>query len=218
MSIAATTVDYYARRAREYERIYQKPERQEDLRTLRKSVGQLLAGKKVFEIACGTGYWTEVISHTAATVTATDINEEVLEIARAKGLAADKVIFQRADVFALPEYPQLFTGGLAAFWWSHVPKSQRRSFLTHWHRAFAPGARLVMLDNVYVPGSSTPIARTDTEGNTYQNRTLDDGSGREVIKNFPTEAELRADLEESGTEITVQFLPYFWVTSYTLRR
>ena len=49
-----------------------------------------------------------------------------------------------------------------------------------------------MLDNQYVLGSSTPISRTDAEGNTYQTRPLKDGSSHEVLKNFPTHAQLLA--------------------------
>ena len=40
------------------------------------------AGAKVFEVACGTGYWTEVLARSAASVFATDINDEVLAVAR----------------------------------------------------------------------------------------------------------------------------------------
>ena len=49
-------VDYYSRRAREYERIYHKPERQDDLGALRRLVAERLVDRDVLEIACGTGY------------------------------------------------------------------------------------------------------------------------------------------------------------------
>lgn len=49
---------YYAKRAAQYERIYARPERQAELAALRMRVAGLCAGKKVLEIACGTGYWT----------------------------------------------------------------------------------------------------------------------------------------------------------------
>jgi|ERR1700677_4638263 hypothetical protein len=56
MSIESTMIDYYAKRAQEYERIYQKPERQADLRQLRGFVERTFADADVFELACGTGY------------------------------------------------------------------------------------------------------------------------------------------------------------------
>ena len=118
----ASLPGYYARRAQEYERIYTKPERQEDLRTLRDFVGQTFAGKDVLELACGTGYWTEILSQTANSVSAIDINEEVLAIARDKPMDHHKVTILRGDIYALPEFPKPFSAGLAVFWWSHVPK------------------------------------------------------------------------------------------------
>ena len=73
---------------------------------------------------------------------------------------------------------------------------------------------MVFIDNTYVEGSSTPISRTDEHGNTYQNRKLDDGSQYEVLKNFPTESELRASMAGIATDVSVQFLRYYWILSY----
>ena len=91
---------YYAKRAGEYERIYDKAERQDELAWLRERLPRLFAGRRVLEIACGTGYWTQYIAATAAHVTACDINEAVLEIAREKPLARGRAHFVRADAFS----------------------------------------------------------------------------------------------------------------------
>ncbi|HEY6168738.1 MAG TPA: class I SAM-dependent methyltransferase, partial [Verrucomicrobiae bacterium] len=61
MSGGGQLAEYYARRAGEYERIYAKPERQADLAALRARLAEAFRGRRVLEIACGTGYWTEVI-------------------------------------------------------------------------------------------------------------------------------------------------------------
>ncbi|HWV99656.1 MAG TPA: methyltransferase domain-containing protein [Candidatus Acidoferrum sp.] len=214
MGIETSMVSYYAERAQEYERIYAKPERQADLLQLRSFVGRAFAGADVFELACGTGYWTEVIARSASAVFATDINEEVLAIARSKASDSRKVQFHRQDAYALPALSQRFTGGLAAFWWSHVPRSRLHGFLRDFHRIFSPGARVVFIDNVYVEGSSTPISRTEESGDTYQIRKLNDGSKHEVLKNFPTEAELRAAVDGLAAGVRVEFLRYYWILSY----
>lgn len=216
MSIEASMVGYYAERAKEYERIYHKPERQLELQRLRRSVEATFAGADVFEVACGTGYWTEVLAHTAASVVATDINEEVLTIARAKRMG-QRVTFQREDAYALPSSSRRFTAGLSVFWWSHIPKTKLHDFLRGFHRVLSPGARVVFIDNAYVEGSSTPIARTDEHGDTYQIRRLDDGSSHEVRKNFPTGAELRAVVEDDAAEVQIELLQYYWILSYVLR-
>ena len=214
MNIEASMVGYYADRAKEYEQIYHKPERQDDLRTLRRFVERAFTGADVFEVACGSGYWTEIVARTAASAVATDINEEVLSIARSKPINTQKIKFRREDAYALPVMPERFTGGLAAFWWSHVRKGRLTSFLRDFHRMFSPGATVVFIDNAYVEGSSTPISRTDEHQNTYQKRTLEDGSSHEVLKNFPTESELRATVEALAEDVQIEFLRYYWILSY----
>ena len=210
-------VNYYANRAQEYERIYHRPERQDDLRRLRDFVTSAFTDTHVFEVACGTGYWTEIIAPSAATVVATDINEEVLAVARSKHIDTRKVTFRLEDAYALPVLPQRFAGGFSAFWWSHMPKAKIQSFLRGFHRVLSPGARVVFIDNAYVEGSSTPISRTDEHGNTCQIRRLDDGSRHWVLKNFPTEPELRASLEGLAENVRVDFLRYYWLVSYVSR-
>lgn len=214
MSNASSLVNYYAQRAQEYERIYDKPERQADLKKLRSLVGKTFAGKNVLEVACGTGYWTQTLSPSAASVLALDINDEVLDIARAKSLDSSKVRFQRADIYALPRFPENFNAGLGMFWWSHVPKPRLPGFLRGLHRALKPGARVVFVDNSYVEGSSTPISHADADANTYQTRRLDDGSTHEVLKNFPTEQELCAAVTDLADDVRIEFLKYYWMLSY----
>ncbi|MCI0348904.1 MAG: class I SAM-dependent methyltransferase [Acidobacteriales bacterium] len=210
-------INYYAARAKEYERIFDKPERQDDLRWLREFVERSFAGRSVLEMACGTGYWTEILARSAASIVATDINEEVLAVAQSKAIDARKVLFRREDAYSLPTFPERFSGGVAVFWWSHIPKARIHDFLHGFHGVLSPGAKVVFVDNAYVEGSSAPISRTDEHGNTYQIRRLDDGSTHEVLKNFPTESELRAAVEGPATDARVDFLRYYWALSYALR-
>ena len=72
---------------------------------------------------------------------------------------------------------------------------------------------LVMIDNTYVEGSNTPIARTDLDGNTYQIRRLDNGERYEVLKNFPTDSTLRKKLGTVLRDIRVLRLEYYWMLS-----
>ena len=212
----ASLIDYYAKRADEYERIYQKPERQADLVALRRLCGDSLAGHDVLEIACGTGYWTQPASRTARSIVATHINEETLAVARAKEYQCE-VCFRRADAFNLALLTgNEFTAGLAMHWWSHLRKSETRRFLDGYHRIFRPGALLVFMDSRFVAGSNTPISRTDDEGNTYQRRRLQDGPEYEVLKNFPAEDEVRKMLTGSASEICWTELRYYWFLTYRL--
>ncbi len=209
--------DYYARRAGEYETIYAKAERQPDLARLRTLLSGLFGGRDVLEIACGTGYWTPVISESARSVLATDINEEVLAIARHKTYPNRNVEFKIADAYSLANVTCRFSAGFAGFWWSHVPRQRLGCFLDCFHSRLCPGARVVFLDNNYVQGSSTPIARRDAEGNTFQKRRLEDGTEFEVLKNFPTESELRACVSAPAEEIELIPFKYYWCFRYTAR-
>lgn len=206
--------EYYAKRAAEYEQIYQKPERQNDLLKLRKMLQDELAGEDVLEAACGTGYWTQVIAQTAKSISATDINEEVLQIARAKDYSGKNVIFEKRDAFQLSSLAGRFTAGLAAFWWSHLKKSEIAKFLRHFHQALSPDAKVIFMDNKYVPGSSIPICRTDETGNTYQLRRLNNGTEYEVLKNFPDESELRKAANGLAKNIRFFDLTCYWLLSY----
>lgn len=207
---------YYARRAAEYEKIYGKPERQADLGRLRSDLPALFRGERVLEIACGTGYWTPLIAAQAESVLALDYAEETLRIARSKTYERNNVEFQRADAYHLPVRPEKFSACFAGFWWSHVLLERVDAFLKGLHERLSPGARVAFLDNRYVEGSSTPLARRDAAGNTYQERHLGDGSRHEVLKNFPADGELEARLGRIGSEVSVTRYQYYWLATYRI--
>jgi SAM-dependent methyltransferase len=92
----------------------------------------------------GTGYWTEILARSAQSVTAIDINEEVLAIARSKPVDTSKTTFARADVYDLPAFLEKFDGGFAKFRWSHIPKQDCASFSKDFI-AFSPPARVLFL-------------------------------------------------------------------------
>ena len=207
---------YYAARAAEYERVYEKPERQHDLAALSRVVSGYFRDRRVLEVACGTGYWTTRLAATAHSVVATDIGPEVLEVAKAKSWPDTvPVTFRLADAFDLASVPGDFDAAFAGFWWSHVPRERLGVFLDGLHQRLPGNARVMLLDNRYVEGSSTPISRTDSAGNTYKERTLSSGEVHEVLKNFPTAADIREHLEARGAgSVDVVELPHYWYVTY----
>ena len=213
---SADLVDYYRRRAATYERVYFKPERQPDLRAMEAWVAQAFAGRRVLEVACGTGWWTLHGARDAVSWLATDLNPETMELARHKALPAS-VQFATVDAYTLAELgAQTFDAAFAGCWWSHVPLQRLPGWLAALHARLEPGARVVMLDNRFVPTSSTPVSRQDEAGNTYQNRTLDDGSVHEVLKNFPTPEQAFALLGPRARDPQWSAYEHYWMLSYTL--
>ncbi|MBI5580441.1 MAG: methyltransferase domain-containing protein [Deltaproteobacteria bacterium] len=204
---------YYAARAPEYDSVYRKPERQPDLRSIEGWLPPRFTGKTVLEIACGTGYWTRFIASSAARIVAVDSAPETMRIARDR-VPEGIVQFVAGDAYALPVQLGEFSAAFAGFFFSHVPKARRPAFLLGLGKLLKPGSKVVLLDNYYVEGSSSPIAGQDSEGNTYQTRVLADGSAHRVLKNFPGEAELRASIAGLGESGTFTRWPYFWAFEY----
>ena len=210
----STMQTYYAARACEYESVYQKPERQADLRQIKQWLPSLVSGATVLEIACGTCYWTRYIAPVASAVVAIDSAPETLRIAEQRVNSAN-VLFQVGDAYALTGTGRAFNAAFAGFWFSHVPLERQREFLAGLNAALTPGARVVLLDNLYVEGSSSAIAEQDGHGNTYQYRRLNDGSMHRVLKNFPTEAQLHALAEEGlGKLPAYRRWQYYWAFEY----
>ena len=210
----ASLKQYYAARAREYERIYAKPERQTDLRRLEMLLPPLFADRRVLEIACGTGYWTQFLIREARSIVAIDANRETLEVAAEKSWPPGRVDFNAADAYSLAVELGVFDAAFAGFWWSHIPVGDRSRFLGSLDRRLIPGARVVLLDNLFVAGSSTPISHRDEAGNTYQRRRLDNGDEHVVLKNFPSESELNADVSAYGCNPRFTALQYYWLFCY----
>jgi demethylmenaquinone methyltransferase/2-methoxy-6-polyprenyl-1,4-benzoquinol methylase len=207
---------YYAQRAAYYERVYFKPERQANLRAMEAWMTPVFAGRRVLEIACGTGWWTPYGARDAKTWLATDLNPETMAVARSKALPSC-VAFAEVDAYSFAQIEgRSFDAAFAGCWWSHVPLARLRGWLQSLHARLEPGARVVMLDNSYVQANSTPLSRRDAEGNTYQNRTLDDGSVHEVLKNFPTREEAFAAIGPRARDPEWIDFEHYWVLSYLL--
>jgi demethylmenaquinone methyltransferase/2-methoxy-6-polyprenyl-1,4-benzoquinol methylase len=208
---------YYAQRAACYERVYHKPERQPDLRAMEAWLPAQFAGRRVLEIACGTGWWTAHGARDCAHWLATDLSPETIAAAQAKPLPPGKVEFATVDAFTLDGLAdRTFDAAFAGCWWSHVPLARLSPWLEVLHRGLGPGARVVMLDNAVVQTSNLPITRRDAEGNTYQQRRLDDGSTHEVLKNFPTQQAAFAVLGPRARDPRWHRWTHYWALTYSL--
>jgi ubiquinone/menaquinone biosynthesis C-methylase UbiE len=177
---------YYAARAPYYDAVYDKPERIADIALLRNFLPARFAGRRVIEVACGTGYWSQFIAPAAYSLVATDLIAEPLEFAKQRPSSVDAQ-FVQADAYDLPTLLGKFNAAFAGLWLSHVPIGQRSKFFSSLHSLLEPGSPVVLIDNSEVQCQEYPIAESDSEGNTYQSRPLRDASVHQVLKNFPTE-------------------------------
>ena len=208
-------VSYYRDRAEEYDRrAYDpsaRPDIQADIQETTRILQEVFAGKSVLEIAAGTGFWTEKIAQTARSITATDINQTVLDVARTKQYPEGRVIFRAADLYALCDMPAsdaLFGG----FIFSHILKQDLNVFLDTINKYVVRGGTVVLMDNNRKINQN--LDRTDDRGNNYRMRTLEDGSKHEIVKNYPTEDELNDLLSIRSTRIDFKNLQYYWILIY----
>jgi ubiquinone/menaquinone biosynthesis C-methylase UbiE len=208
--------EYYAARAKEYDQIYAKPERQADLRLIEQWLPSRFVGARVIEIAAGTGYWSQFIAPIATSLLGVDASVETLQIAQAR-TNNENAQWLVGDAYALPAPDEPFDAAFAGFWFSHVPLARQQEFLLGLNKTLQSGARVVMLDNLYVEGNSTPLTAPDSEGDTYQLRKLADASSHRVLKNYPNEFDLCELVASFGEQSTYTTWQYYWAFEYVIR-
>ena len=204
---------YYADRAKEYDRVYHLPDRQADLRALEQWLPQQFVGARLIEIACGTGYWTDFLAPVVDSLVGVDASAETLAVAQAK-VKSPNVRFVVGDAYDIPFAPGTFDAAFAGFWFSHVPRQRQQEFLEGLNLALEPGSRVVLLDNFFAEVKSSPIVETDSHGNTFQARKLENGAVHRVLKNFPDETALRGLVEGLGHDVAYHRFGYYWILEY----
>ncbi len=186
-------IDYYRARASEYEQIYYRdvPDRRKEIDEEADHLRQLVKGRHVLELACGTGYWTEIMAETAASIVASDISPEMIAEARGKNLRG-KVSFVRSDLnrsaFAKGAFDFLALG----FWFSHHPRQNYGDLFAMLIELLQEGCTAWLIDNN--PPAEGPVVgsvHTDKHGNNFKHRFLDNGAEHTILKNYFTKDELR---------------------------
>jgi len=175
------------------------------------------AAARCWKSPAAAGYWTQFIARSAAKVHACDINEAVLEIAREKPIPKGRVDFFKADAVTLEGVPAGLRRGVRGLLVVAREEERPRALRAQPRRARRAAPWSPSSTNQYAEGSSTAISRRDAEGNTYQQRRLANGEEYEVLKNFPTAAELAEAVRPVAREAHLESLTYYWLMVFTLR-
>jgi len=91
-------VFYYSKIAKTVDSVYNKEYYKLGLDTIKDLLKKTFSNKDIFEIACGNGYWTNILSKFCKTIKATDINDSCLTEAKLR-IKTTNVIFEQVDVF-----------------------------------------------------------------------------------------------------------------------
>ena len=208
---------YYALLGEAVEDKYLEPDMDEDIDDMSIHLGNVLAGHTVLELGCGTGFWTEVAAESAQSVLAVDINANLVDIARERGMPDGKVSFRVADALDLPEDIGSFSAVLVSFLWSHLNKKEQEGLLATLKKRLGKDVLLVILDDSFVEGFSETIAKTDAEGTTYEILTAPNGERFEVPKSYQSDSALRKRLGNAGKEIKIERVEFFWILTCRLK-
>lgn len=128
----------------------------------------------MLEVACGTGFWTVFLSETAKEIMAIDNSNKVLKIAKQKNYKCP-VHFKKCNAYHLPFHTNSFEGGLANFWFSHIPKESIKLFLDNFHRVLLNDSIVFMADNLFNGGMGGKLVQDKRNHDTYKIRTLESG-------------------------------------------
>jgi 2-polyprenyl-3-methyl-5-hydroxy-6-metoxy-1,4-benzoquinol methylase len=213
------TERYYDLRAREYEAIYYRddPARQRELRTIADELQRLCANRTVLEVACGTGYWTEIVASVAQRIIATDASADVLAVAGEKNLPKDTVELREVDAYRLDRVAERFDVCAALFWISHVPKSQLAAFLDGLHAKVGSGGIVFMADNFQVPGFGGELVERPDSPDTFKRRELSDGSCFDIIKNYFDVGDLDRLFSPYGNGLMIDSGKFYWWLHYRVK-
>ena len=205
-------IDYYRARAAEYEQAYYRhmPERRREIDDQAENLLELVRGKDILDLACGTGYWTQIISRTARFIAAVDISVEMLREARQKTYDAPTE-FAMADLYRVPFQTASFDMITLGFWFSHQPKQEYDLFFRHLAQPLRGGGFIWMIDNnPPAEGSRMDSVRTDVHGNNYKKRHLQSGEEYVILKNYFSEDQLREIFAPYFTVRRLVFRTYYW--------
>ncbi|MEK7774582.1 MAG: class I SAM-dependent methyltransferase [Candidatus Zixiibacteriota bacterium] len=206
---------YYDERAGEYEQIYFRDDaaRRKEIDDEVVRVRELAIDKKVLEIACGTGYWTQYLSETAKHVTAIDIAPQMIEEARKKTTICP-VEFVQADLNHLPDTSEKYDLIALGFWFSHHPRQEYDLLFNSLKSHLAPAGKIWMIDNnPPAEGPTQDSSYLDENGNNFKKRFLSDGREFTIIKNYFSESELR---EIYGQQFKIERLTFgrhYWAVA-----
>ena len=202
--------EYYAQRAREYDRIYSgggpasisDPQVYLDEVEILVEVVKRTCSGDLIDIACGTAFWLPHYADNCTRITLFDQSKEMLAEAQASAAAigvAERTTVLSGDVLTYDVGQVRFDGVLVGFLLSHFTDDEETRFFRLLKSILKPDGRILILDSAW----NDARARTrKKEG--QQKRVLVDGREFEIYKKYFDESDLSAMARQHGITLTVE--------------
>ena len=179
---------------------------------------EAMRGRRVLEVASGTGTASREISETADSVTGVELAPNMLRLAR-KNENPVNVNYVAGDAFNLGslEPGERFDGGFAAGFLHTCPTSRYNEFLDGFHARLEQGSTVFMRSSRPTsPDAVSRLFRVDGHPDQYMTRQLSDGSEYVMVENDPTEDELRRVFHPISRNLEIHIGNYWWWIRYEL--
>lgn len=189
----------------------------EQARMVRESQ-EAMRGRKVLEVASGSGSATREIAETAVSVTGVEIAPNMLRIA-AENDNPPNVNYLAGDAFDLETIApdKRFDGGFAAGFLHTCPASRYAEFLHGFHARLEERSVVFMRSSRPTsPDAVSRLFRVEGHEDQFMTRQLSNGSEFVMVENDPTEDELRRIFEPLSKILMVHIGNYWWWIRYEL--
>jgi 2-polyprenyl-3-methyl-5-hydroxy-6-metoxy-1,4-benzoquinol methylase len=174
----------------------------------------VVEGRRVLEVACGMGKWTQLVADVAEQVTATDISANLLDNARGLPLPRSNVSFVQCSAFDVQQVEGDFNAGLHMNFINHLPLAQVAQFLDCFHTALGPGAVVFCGTQRFRGDAQNPMYELRDTGDMVSLRHHDDGRMIEIVDTLFTEDLLRGLLAGKATHMNFTMNNYWWWLTY----
>ncbi|HSW87547.1 MAG TPA: methyltransferase domain-containing protein [Candidatus Saccharimonadales bacterium] len=212
--------EYYNKKAHEYEEVYniKDKKRLEEQELIKKYIEESFINRYVLELACGTGYWTKSLLNTTQKVIAIDQSSEMLTIASKRYANKPNISFLQEDIYTPPTSFPKFSGCMANFLFSHIPKKDITKFLQTLHTRLETNAFVFFVDSNYQEGQGGTLVKKKGNEDTWKRRNLNNGEEYDVLKNYYSQKELEEIFGKYSRKLLVQYLTNFWIVGYYLEK
>ena len=213
------TLEYYQKRASEYDQMVyfrDNPDRQAELAAMYTTSRNVLSGRHVLDVACGTGFFTRYVAEKAASIVGIDINAGTIAEAGRKHFLCP-IHFVQADFFRLPSAPSYFDGLLATFAVSHIRRQDLGRLHQETTRVLKPGSHVFLCDNNLVCEVQPELIWDDEQVNSYKKRRLKNGEEFLILKNYYSRDELEDTFGRWDAIERLTFGVYYWSAVLALK-